>query len=193
MTRAKACERPILAFLQDCKHSLAIWHLRLGSLNWILIIHCTVWYQRKLTLLKSWKLQPMLNPKAWRKFTVSFQKCWALCTKKKPKPTIKVKALSLSFLFYKGSGNWVTGVQIPQQYCWTQSTHRFESVLGNPLSTHLLEGNDHAKPIISWWALSLFVSPEKLKGLEIEKLMVALKTNWLLKLGTNARDRRHEC
>lgn len=25
------------------QHSLAIWHLRVGSLNWILIIHCTVW------------------------------------------------------------------------------------------------------------------------------------------------------
>lgn len=73
---AEACERPILAFLQDCKHSLAIWDLKLGSLNWILIIHCTVWYQRKLTLLMSWEVQLVLqfSSKARRKSAVSFQK-----------------------------------------------------------------------------------------------------------------------
>lgn len=81
--------------------------------------------------------------------------CWALCYEEKTKqPYSKSKWLELVISVLQRK--WQLGdrcVNSSAILLNNQSTHRFESVLGNPSATHLLEGNDHTKPIISSWAL----------------------------------------
>jgi len=97
---AEACHKSIIALLQDYKHSWAIWHLKVGSFNWILMMHCTVWYHHNSKETHSaytLKTAAFAKSQSVEQICSFFSKgCQALCYLEKKKKDNKSKCLGFA-------------------------------------------------------------------------------------------------